>query len=76
MVGWLVGWVGGWLDGWLVGWVGGWLVGFETGFLCVGKAALKLGDPPASASHVLELKACTTTARQFHCLRAQCARIH
>jgi hypothetical protein len=45
----------------------------ETGFLCVDlgspgshsvdQAGLKLRDPPASASRVLGLKVCTTTAR-------------
>jgi hypothetical protein len=39
---------------------------FETGFLCIAlavdQAGLKLRNPPASASHVLELKACATTA--------------
>jgi hypothetical protein len=35
---------------------------FETGFLCVALAVLELRNPPASASQVLELKACTTTA--------------
>jgi hypothetical protein len=34
---------------------------FETGFLCVAMAGLELRNPPASASQVLELKACTTT---------------
>jgi hypothetical protein len=48
---------------------------FKTGFLCPGcpgthsvdQAGLELRDPPASASasQVLGLKACTTTARQF-----------
>jgi hypothetical protein len=47
---------------------------FETGFLCVALAVLEthcvdqtglgLRNPPASASQVLGLKACTTTARQ------------
>jgi hypothetical protein len=46
---------------------------FETGFLClnpgcpgthsVDQAGLKLRNPPASASRVLRLKACVTTAR-------------
>ena len=47
---------------------------FETGFLCVAlavlelthsvdQAGLKLRNLPASASQVLELKACTTTAQ-------------
>jgi hypothetical protein len=43
---------------------------FETGFLpgCPGthsvdQAGLELRDPPASASQVLRLKACATTAR-------------
>jgi hypothetical protein len=39
---------------------------FETGFLCPGtqfvdQAGLELRNPPASASPVLGLKACTTT---------------
>jgi hypothetical protein len=44
---------------------------FETGFLCIAlgcpgthsvdQAGLKLRNPPASASRVLGLKACTTT---------------
>ena len=47
---------------------------FETGFLCidlavleltVDQAGLKLRNPPASASQVLGLKACTTTTRHF-----------
>jgi hypothetical protein len=33
---------------------------FETGFLCVALAVLELRNPPASASQVLELKACAT----------------
>jgi hypothetical protein len=46
---------------------------FETGFLCVAlavldhsvdQAGLELRNPPASASQVLELKACATTAWQ------------
>jgi hypothetical protein len=46
--------------------------GFETGFLCspgcpgthsVDQAGLELRNPPASASQVLGLKACATTAR-------------
>jgi hypothetical protein len=45
---------------------------FETGFLCspgcpgthsVDQAGLELRNPPASASQVLGLKACATTAR-------------
>ena len=36
---------------------------FETGFLCVALAVLKLRNPPASASRVLGLKVCNTTAR-------------
>jgi hypothetical protein len=48
--------------------------GVETGFLCspgcpgthsVDQAGLELRNPPASASQVLGLKACATTARQF-----------
>ena len=39
---------------------------FETGFLCVPLAVLELGlelrDPPASASQMLGLKVCATTA--------------
>ena len=49
---------------------------FETGFLCVALAVLswnslcrpgwlELRDPPASASQVLGLKACTTMARHL-----------
>jgi hypothetical protein len=34
----------------------------ETGFLCVVLAVLELGNPPASASQVLGLKVCITTA--------------
>jgi hypothetical protein len=36
---------------------------FETGFLCIAlavQAGLELRNPPASASQVLGLKACTT----------------
>jgi hypothetical protein len=36
---------------------------FETGFLCIVLAALELRYPPASAPHVLGLKACATTSR-------------
>ena len=36
---------------------------FETGFLCVALAVLELRNPPASASRVLGLKVCNTTAR-------------
>jgi hypothetical protein len=39
------------------------LVFFETGFLCVTLAVLELRNLPASASQVLGLKACATTAR-------------
>jgi hypothetical protein len=49
---------------------------FETGFLCVAlavleltfvdQAGLKLRNPLASASQVLGLKVCTTTAQLFH----------
>jgi hypothetical protein len=35
----------------------------ETGFLCVSLAVLELRNLPASASQVLGLKACATTAR-------------
>ena len=35
---------------------------FETGFLCADQAGLKLRNPPASASQVLGLQACATTA--------------
>jgi hypothetical protein len=35
---------------------------FETGFLCVDQAGLELRNLPASASQVLGLKACATTA--------------
>jgi hypothetical protein len=50
---------------------------FETAFLCslgcpgtpfVDQAGLKLRDLPASASQVLGLKACTTTAQQIFIL--------
>jgi hypothetical protein len=56
---------------------------FETGFLCVAlavlelsvdQAGLKLRNPPASASQVLELKVCASIARQnslFHPLEIQ-----
>jgi hypothetical protein len=47
---------------------------FKTGFLCVAlavleltfvdQAGLELRNPPASASQVLGLKACATTARR------------
>jgi hypothetical protein len=37
---------------------------FKTGFLCVALAVLELRNPPASASQVLRLKACATTARR------------
>ena len=36
---------------------------FETGFLCVALDVLELRNPPASASRVLGLKACSTTTR-------------
>jgi hypothetical protein len=36
---------------------------FETGFLCIALAVLELRNPPASASRVLELKACATTTQ-------------
>ena len=46
---------------------------FETGFLCVALAipgthsvSLELRNPPASASRVLGLKTCATTARLKH----------
>jgi hypothetical protein len=35
---------------------------FETGFLCVSQAGLELRNLPASASQVLGLKSCATTA--------------
>jgi hypothetical protein len=35
---------------------------FDTGFLCVAQAVRELRNPPASASQVLGLKACATTA--------------
>jgi hypothetical protein len=38
---------------------------FETGFLCVALAVLELRNPPASASQVLGLKACSTTVRLY-----------
>jgi hypothetical protein len=40
------------------------LLFFETGFLCIALAGLELRNPPASASGVLGLKACATTAQQ------------
>jgi hypothetical protein len=43
----------------------------EAGFLCVALAVLKLRNPPASASQVLGLKACATTARLKVLLKAQ-----
>ena len=43
------------------------LVFFETGFLCVALDSLcKLRNPPVSASQVLRLKVCTTTARPMY----------
>jgi hypothetical protein len=36
---------------------------YETGFLCVAQASLELRNLPASASQVLVLKACATTAQ-------------
>jgi hypothetical protein len=36
---------------------------FETRFLCIALAGLELRNPPASASQVLGLKACATTAQ-------------
>ncbi|GAB1288172.1 Eukaryotic translation initiation factor 4E [Apodemus speciosus] len=36
-----------------------------TGFLCIDQAGLELRNPPASASKVLGLKACATTAPQI-----------
>jgi hypothetical protein len=58
-----------------------WLLFFETGFLCVALIVLELyrPDPPASASasQMLELKACTTTAQLkvifFRCGLAKCS---
>jgi hypothetical protein len=52
---------------------------FETGFLCVAlagcpgthsvdQAGLKLRNPPASASQVLGLKVCATTAQHMQSL--------
>jgi hypothetical protein len=38
---------------------------FRKVFYFVHQAGLELRNPPASASQVLGLKACTTTARQF-----------
>ena len=35
----------------------------ETGFLCVALAVLELRGPPVSASRVLGLKTCATTAK-------------
>jgi hypothetical protein len=35
---------------------------FERGFLCVALAVLELRNPPASASQMLGLKVCATTA--------------
>ena len=53
-------------------WFGFWF--FETGFLCIAlavlethsvdQAGLELRNPPDSASQVLGLQTCTTTARQ------------
>ena len=37
---------------------------FKTGFLCVALAVLKLRNLPVSASQVLGLKACATTAQR------------
>jgi hypothetical protein len=37
---------------------------FQTGFLCVALAVLELRNTPASASQLLGLKACTTTAQR------------
>jgi hypothetical protein len=37
--------------------------GVETGFLCITLAVLELGNPPVSASQVLGLKVCRTTAQ-------------
>jgi hypothetical protein len=60
--------------GWLVGWLVDWF--FETGFLCspgcpgthfVDQVGLKLRNLPASASQVLELKACATTPGSHVC---------
>jgi hypothetical protein len=46
--------------------LGGW-GGFKTGFLCIAlavdQAGLELRNLPASASRVLGLKVCTTTAQ-------------
>jgi hypothetical protein len=62
-----------WLVGWLVGWLV--LVCRDRVSLCspgcpgthfVDQAGLKLRNPPASASQVLGLKACATTA-QLRC---------
>ena len=39
------------------------VVQFQTGFLQVSPAVLKLRNLPASASWVLRLKVCTTTAQ-------------
>jgi hypothetical protein len=59
------------LFGWLVIWLflfvcmfDRFLLFFETGFLCITLAGLELRNPPVSASQVLGLKACTTTAQQ------------
>jgi hypothetical protein len=58
-----------------VGFVLDWF-GFLRRFLCVAlavleltldRAGLELRNPPASASRVLELKACATTAQLFVC---------
>jgi hypothetical protein len=66
----------GWLVGFVLVWFGFWLLVllvFETGFLCISpgfpgthsvdQAGLELRNLPASASRVLGLKACATTAR-------------
>jgi hypothetical protein len=57
----------------------GFLVFFETGFLCIAlavldfvdHAGLELRNPPAFASQVLGLKACTTTAQLLLCFLRQ-----
>jgi hypothetical protein len=64
-------------------WGGVVVVVFETGFLCVALAVhsgthsvdqtgLELRDTPASASKVLGLKVCVTTAQRISFKRSEC----